>query len=125
MTIRRVAVVLLLAPTVSAQSNLDSLGYVAGAFGIMSLIYSYQLICARDGLDAQIAKRNAIIRKLDEDIKEKLTATSRKTVDAKLDSRVAEEVKKLETASKTQDHNGMPKGYWDRMEQMENISPQK
>jgi hypothetical protein len=111
---------------VKDQSSLDSLGYVAGVFGIMALLYSYQLISTRNGLDAQIAKRNAMIRKLDEDIKMKQdVATAHKGAEVPLDGRVAEEVKKLEAASKTEDHNGMPKGYWDRLQQMDSISPKK
>jgi hypothetical protein len=121
---RGLLALLFLAPAVSAQVGVDSLGYVAGIFGMMSLLYCYQLIYKKHGLDNQIAKQTALITKLQEEIDERQheVQIKRKQAGANMDGRVMEELKKAQAASDAR-KGELTKGYWDRIQQMSAIVP--
>ncbi|MFH0862480.1 MAG: hypothetical protein V1875_05550 [Candidatus Altiarchaeota archaeon] len=116
---KKALAVMMAASSVSAQSDLDSLGFVAGLFGILSLILSYRLIYAKNGFDAQIMLKSAQLRKLKEEVEKYEADVRRRRKDASLDmdSRVSMEMHKAKEASDEAKcrFDGLDKNYWNRI----------
>jgi hypothetical protein len=116
---KRIITLLMLTPCASAQSSLESLGYVALGFGILALLYSYHLTQTKKGLEAQIAKEKGILRRLQDEVTANQEIIERQGSEALRGSRLSDEIKKTEgiiTAKTKQD--GLRKEYWERLEQM-------
>jgi chromosome segregation ATPase len=105
---------------VQAASEFDSLGYVAAVIGLLAFVFSYRLIYARNGLDAQIAKKGALLRKLQNDIIEtEKRLKSLRESQANFQDRVGAEMKKADDAKRfTKADEAIKSEYWDRMGQL-------
>lgn len=100
------------------NNSLESLGYVAAVFGILSLTLSYRLIYQRNGLDEQIAKKTAILKKLIEEEKKYEEAANRRRQEAAaVGQRLMSELKKTKEAVGSKgDKVGFSREYWDRIQ---------
>jgi len=116
---KALAILAAAAPLASAQSEFDSLGFVAGLFGILSLFLSYRLIYAKNGLDAQIMIKTLQLRKLKEEAGkyEADIRHHRQTASIDLDARVSSEMEKAKGGQSR--FEGLDKNYWQRIGVME------
>ncbi len=123
MNLKKVALALALtAGSASAESTFDSLGYVAGIFGLLSLMLSYRLIYFSNGLDAQIIKKTAQLKRLQEETKKYETEIKKQREDGarSIDGRVESELAKAkDAASDRHRFEGLDKNYWQRIGQMD------
>ena len=111
----------------SGGGGIESLGFVVALFGAAALFLSYQLIYTRSGLDAQIAKKTQLLRKLQAEIQEREQILGQKRADAvrDLDPRVSSELKKaMAVAESRTKPEGFSKEYWDRIETMGTLMPE-
>lgn len=121
---KRIIPVLFLAGSASAQSGLDFMGYVAAAFGLMSLIASYQLIYRRNGLDEQIAKKSAFLTRLQDEVREaqeRLTKVRKDLAD--MDGQAAAVKKATLMRGANAEPEKLRKEYWDHLQKMDDMTP--
>jgi hypothetical protein len=122
---KRIIPIILLASFARAESGLESLGYVAAAFGLMSLIASYQLIYRRSGLDEQISKKAILLKRLQEETKEAQDKLNflRKEAGEMESQAIAEIQKSTKMRGTNLEPDKLRKEYWDHLQQMGEISP--
>lgn len=120
--------VLLAGTCASAQSEFDSLGYVAAVFGAAALALSYRLIYAKDGLDAQILKKTAQLRKLNEEVAkyEREVKIRKEEASKNIDARTSSELERAKAVADGKARfEGLEKHYWERMNEMDRPSATK
>jgi len=126
---KRALIFLTLAATsASAESGLESLGYVAFALGLLSLLYSYNLTKGKTGLEAKIAREKVLLKKMRKEIqdhKEQLDAW-KKQESVEVDGKVAHEIEKASTGvvHDRDDADGLRMEYWDRLGHMDSPTPE-
>lgn len=118
---RKALTLLLLAAPASAQSGVESLGYIALALGILSLLYSHNLTRGKRGLEAQIAREKAILKKLRGEVQTCRDELEKHRIEAQaaVDEKTASEIRKAgESAHVMRESDGLRKEYWDRLGHM-------
>jgi hypothetical protein len=121
---RHIIPILLLAGNASAQSGIDSLGYVVAAFGLMSLLASYQLIYRKNGLDEQIAKRTALLKRILEETREAQDRLNKVRADlTAMDEQFTAFKKPVVAKGSGAEPDKLRKEYWDHMQTVDEMAP--
>jgi hypothetical protein len=124
---RTIITLFLLAPAASAQGSIESLGYIAFFFGFLALAYSYHLTSGKKGLEAQIARERAILKKLKLEVKqtgEELEQQKSKKILGQ--AQITQEMEKMKDAvDLNHSAEGFTRGYWSRLEAMGGTVPVK
>ncbi|MBD3389314.1 MAG: hypothetical protein GF416_09460 [Candidatus Altiarchaeales archaeon] len=101
--------------------DLSTLGLVGFVFGILALLYTYNLTQTRDGLEKQIRQKKRALMRVSAELKEVNAELKARRGD--LDSILSSEVEKIDkvTANKPMS-DGIKRGHWDRLGEMERTS---